>query len=330
MAEKCTHYEYLCKANFSSESTDKRALYHDQLYISIARKLWLKALFRPANETGHFSNFCWKFSQLDTLILSYINNEYNMTKDHIPMLIQLKKLTSQKMISHIPLSVLLCFLFVLPVSSVSANMVLSEAIIHFEPGKPLRKDIEVENPSSENLYVEITPAVVSEPGTKSEKRITITDPRESGLLVTPNKIVVPPGGRKLVRLVSLEPLGEKERVYRVTFKPVVGDLETEQIGIKVLIGYEVLILMQPAAPDPNLIVNRSGKTLSFENKGNTNILLREGKQCPDGVSNDSESCERLGGKRLYPGNSWSVDLPYNKAVDYQMSIGTKNSVKTYK
>lgn len=253
-----------------------------------------------------------------------------MTKDHIPMLIHLQKLTSQKMISHLLLSVLLCFLFVLPVSFVSANMVLSEAIIHFEPGKPLRKDIEVENPSSENLYVEITPAVVSEPGTKSEKRITITDPRESGLLVTPNKIVVPPGGRKLVRLVSLEPLGEKERVYRVTFKPVVGDLETEQIGIKVLIGYEVLILMQPAAPDPNLIVNRSGKTLSFENKGNTNILLREGKQCPDGVSNDSESCERLGGKRLYPGNSWSVDLPYNKTVDYQMSIGTKNSVKTYK
>ncbi|MBT8125604.1 MAG: hypothetical protein KJO81_12310 [Gammaproteobacteria bacterium] len=145
------------------------------------------------------------------------------------------------MISHLLLSVLLCFLFVLPVSFVSANMVLSEAIIHFEPGKPLRKDIEVENPSSENLYVEITPAVVSEPGTKSEKRITITDPRESGLLVTPNKIVVPPGGRKLVRLVSLEPLGEKERVYRVTFKPVVGDLETEQIGIKDKIGYEVLI-----------------------------------------------------------------------------------------
>lgn len=253
-----------------------------------------------------------------------------MTKDHIPMLKQQKILASLKMISHLPLSVLLCFLFVMPISSVSANMVLSEAIIHFEPGKPLRKDIEVENPSSENLYVEITPAVVSEPGTKSEKRIAITDPRESGLLVTPNKIVVPPGGRKLVRLVSLEPLGEKERVYRVTFKPVVGDLETEQIGIKVLIGYEVLILMQPAEPDPNLIVNRSNKTLRFENKGNTNILLREGKQCPDGASDDSESCERLGGKRLYPGNSWSVDLPYNKAVDYQMSIGTKNSVKTYK
>lgn len=253
-----------------------------------------------------------------------------MTKDPIAMQIHLEKLTSQKMIKHLPLTVLLCFLFLLPVTSVSANMVLSEAIIHFEPGKPLRKDIEVENPSSENLYIEITPTVVEKPGTESEQRVAINDPRELGLLVTPNKLVIPPGGRKLVRLVSLQPLGEQERVYRVTFKPVVGDLETEQIGVKILVGYEVLVLMQPAAPEPNLIVTRNGKSLSFENQGNTNVLLREGKQCPDGAADDSESCKRLNGKRLYPGNSWSVDLPYSKAVDYQMSIGTKNSVKTYK
>ncbi|MFK7815440.1 MAG: hypothetical protein AB8B92_03810 [Gammaproteobacteria bacterium] len=248
----------------------------------------------------------------------------------IPMLTKLQKLTSLKTISFLPLSVWLCFLFALPFSPLSANMVLSEAIIHFEPGKPLRKDIEVENPSSENLYIEITPAVVEQPGTESEQRVSIIDPRESGLLVTPNKLVVPPGGRKLVRLVSLKPLGEKERVYRVTFKPVIGDLEAEQIGVKILVGYEVLVLMQPAAPEPNLIATRSKTSLSFENKGNTNILLREGKQCPEGASNDSEDCKRLNGKRLYPGNSWSVDLPFNKAVDYQMSIGTKNSVKTYK
>jgi len=246
-----------------------------------------------------------------------------------PML-KLQKPTSLKIISHLPQFVLLCILFALPLSPLSANMVLSEAIIHFEPGKPLRKDIEVENPSAENLYVEITPAVVAEPGTKSEQRIAITDPRESGLLVTPNKLVVPPGGRKLVRLVSLEPLGNEERVYRVTFKPVVGDIESDHIGVKVLIGYEVLVLMQPASPEPNLVTKRSGNSLSFENKGNTNVLLREGKQCPNGVSQDSEKCQSIRGKRLYPGNSWSVDLPYNKPVDYQMSVGTKNSIKTFK
>jgi P pilus assembly chaperone PapD len=243
---------------------------------------------------------------------------------------QLKTTASQKFKFQLSLFVMLCFLTVIPFSSVTANMVLSEAIIHFEPGKPLRKDIEVENPGSENLYIEITPSVVNQPGTENEKRETINDPRESGLLATPNKLVIPPGGRKLVRLVSLKPLGEKERVYRVTFKPVVGDLETEQIGIKILVGYEVLVLVQPAIPEPNLVAKRDGKKLFFVNEGNTDILLREGKQCPDGVADDSENCDSLPGKRLYPGNSWSVDLPHNKAVDYQMSIGTKNLVKTYK
>ncbi len=226
-------------------------------------------------------------------------------------------------------AIALFLISILPISPASANMVLSEAILHFEPGKPLRKDIEFENPSSENLYIEITPSVVVEPGTENEKRQPINDPRESGLLVTPNKLVVPPGGRKLVRLVSLKALGEEERVYRVTFKPVVGELETEQIGIKILVGYEVLVLMQPATPEPNLVAKRNGKTLSFMNEGNTNVLLREGKQCPKGSSADDENCESLGGRRLYPGNSWSVELPYNKAVDYQMSIGTKNLVKTF-
>ncbi len=275
-------------------------------------------------------NFCWKFSQLGTLIHSYINNEYNILRIQLTMLTNLKTLTLQKYFAHAVVLASMCILFATPTSPVSANMVLSEAIIHFEPGKPLRKDIEVENPSDENLYIEITPSVVEEPGTEGEHRITIVDPRESGLLVTPNKLVIPPGGRKLVRIVSLQPLGDKERVYRVTFKPVIGDLETEHIGVKILVGYEVLVLMQPAEPDPNLIADRSGKKIFFENKGNTNVLLREGKQCPEGVADDSEKCERLAGKRLYPGNSWSVDLPYDKAVDYQMSMGTKNSVETYK
>lgn len=216
-----------------------------------------------------------------------------------------------------------------PVTTASASMVLSEAILHFEPGEPLRKDIEVENPGSENLYVKIEPNVVLDPGTETERRVPITDPREHGLLVTPNKIVVPPGGKKLVRLVALQPHGKKERVYRVTFKPVVGDLESEQIGIKIIVGYEVLVLMQPANPDPNLVANRDGKILSFSNKGNTNVLLREGTQCPKVKKSKSDKCESLGGKRLYPGNSWSVSLPHNQPVDYQMSIGTKNITRTY-
>ncbi len=46
---------------------------------------------------------------------------------------------------------------ILTASPAFANMVLSEAIVHFEPGKPLRKDIEVENPSSETCMYNLNP-----------------------------------------------------------------------------------------------------------------------------------------------------------------------------
>ena len=247
------------------------------------------------------------------------------------MLIQLKKLTSQKMISHLSLSMLLSFLFVLPVSSVSANMVLSEAILHFEPGKPLRKDIEVENVGDETLYIQIDPQIVRNPGTNEESRDAYTDPRDAGLLVTPNKLVIPPKSRKLVRFVVLKPATDKEdNVYRVTFKPVSNpDIPKDgQIGVKVVIAYQVLVLVQPSNPEPKLVAKRNGNKLLFTNNGNTNVLLREGRQCPNKSSTEDE-CQHLPGQRLYAGNKWSIDLPTNKPVEYYLSIGTKNTVETY-
>lgn len=247
------------------------------------------------------------------------------------MPIQLNKLTLQKFISQLPLFLLLCFLFAIPVSQVSANMVLSEAILHFEPGKPLRKDIEVENVGDEILYIQIDPQIVRKPGTDEETRDAYTDPRDAGLLVTPNKLVIPPKSRKLVRFVVLKPASEKEdSVYRVTFKPVSNpDIPKDgNIGVKVVIAYQVLILVQPSNPEPKLVAKRNGNKLVFTNNGNTNVLLREGRQCPNKSSTEDE-CHHLPGQRLYAGNKWSIDLPSNKPVEYYLSIGTKNSVENY-
>ncbi len=218
----------------------------------------------------------------------------------------------------------------LPMSSVSANMILSEAILHFEPGKPLRKDVEIENVGEETLYVQVEPMIVHNPGLDNENREAFKDPREAGLLVTPNKIVIPPKGRKLVRFVVLKQPTEQDAVYRVTFRPVTNGVtsDKEQIGVKIVIAYQVLVLVQPATPQPNLIVEREGKQLKFKNKGNTNVLLREGKQCPS-ESSSEEECEILRGNRLYAGNEWSVELPTNKPVEYYLSIGTKNSIEKY-
>ncbi|MBT8098969.1 MAG: hypothetical protein KJO82_04425 [Gammaproteobacteria bacterium] len=211
---------------------------------------------------------------------------------------------------------------------VRANMVLSNVILHFEAGEPTRQDIEIENIGDESLYVDVRPHVVEHPGTGQERRVFIADPREAGLLVTPNKLVVPPGGRKLVRFVDLKPGHSEERVYRVAVTPVTGELEARASGLKILVGYEVLVLAQPAAPNPQLNGQRDGRSMTFRNDGNTNVMLREGRQC---ATDDTpvDDCQVLGARRLYPGNEWMVELPYDRPLEYYIGIGTRSTVERW-
>lgn len=208
-----------------------------------------------------------------------------------------------------------------------ANMELSNVILHFEPGDPARQDVEISNAGETPLYIDIIPTVVLSPGEESEARSAITDPRAAGLLVTPNKLIVPPGATKVVRFVKLGP-STVERVYRVAAKPVIGDIDAERSGLKILIGYEILVIVYPDDTEPNLEVTRDGQHFSVRNTGNANVLLREGYQClePD---LPFEDCTSLPGRRMYPGNEWSTELPYDLPVTYYQGVGTRNFVEVY-
>ena len=214
-----------------------------------------------------------------------------------------------------------------PESSI-ANMLLSQAIVHFTPDDPKRQDIEVMNVGEEPLYIVVEPYQVQNPGLETESRTKIQNPREAGLLVSPNKMVIPPGGRKLVRFVKIGVSKENDRVFRILLRPVVGDVYSDKTALKIVIAYEVLVLMQPELPQPKLIAERKGRILYFENTGNTNILLREGKQC-ETDSTPPEQCTILQGKRLYAKDKWSVELPFDRPVEYYQVIGNKNLAEVY-
>ncbi|MEM7097342.1 MAG: hypothetical protein AAF541_03715 [Pseudomonadota bacterium] len=211
--------------------------------------------------------------------------------------------------------------------AVYAEMVLSNVIVHFEPGDPGRKDVEISNQGDEPLYVEVEPHEVLSPGTDQEERSRILDPREAGLLVTPNKLILPPGATKVIRLVKMGNSSE-ERVYRIAAKPVTGGVEATQSGLKIMVGYEILAIVYPSQPDAKLKIEREGKKLLVQNDGNTNVLLRQGFQCksPD---MPQEECTPLPSRRMYPGNSWELDLPYDLPVKYYQSVGTRNMVAEY-
>ncbi|MEM7217685.1 MAG: fimbria/pilus periplasmic chaperone [Pseudomonadota bacterium] len=206
-------------------------------------------------------------------------------------------------------------------------MVLSNIIVHFEAGEPSRQDIEILNSGAETLYVQMEPKLVHNPGTEEERREPISNPREAGLLVTPSKLALAPGASKRVRFVNLGRNTDEERIYRIAARPISNPVTAEQNGVKILIGYEILAIAYPAAPSPDLAIERNGRTLKVQNQGNTNVLLREIFQC-ESVDQVEEECESLAGRRMYPGNSWELDLPQDRPVRLYQSIGMRNSVHT--
>lgn len=223
----------------------------------------------------------------------------------------------------------LCAIILLAISTPSlANMVLSDAIVHFEAGGSNRSDIEVRNTGEEPLYIQVQPHLVRQPGSPEEVKEPYKNPKQYGLLVTPNKLVIAPGSRKLLRFVNLQPSSDTDRIYRVTVTPIVGEVSAEQTAVKIVIAYEVLVLIQPNNPQPQIEAIRDGQRLTLHNRGNTNVLFREGKQCPSDDSAETE-CTNLPGKRIYAGQRWDVELPFDRPVEYYYSIGTENAVAVY-
>ena len=192
-------------------------------------------------------------------------------------------------------------------NSAMASMSLDRMIVYFKPDQLPRQDIVVTNPDPENLYLQTEVYKVEKPGTAEEKRVRIIDPANLKLLATPNKSIVTPNSRKTIRLVSLETPTKDELVYRVTFKPVVGDLEAKQTAIKLLVAYQALVFIRPKNPAYNVTTKQTEQTMTFTNTGNINVVLRSGRYC---TSDKQESCSDIEiGTRIYAGGSWTMGLP---------------------
>lgn len=229
------------------------------------------------------------------------------------------------------LSVLL--LIGLPASDLKADMVLSDIIVDLQAPNQMRHDIEVWNSGEEPLFVEIKTMQVMEPAGDETIREELTDPRKAGLLASPKRLAIAPDERKRVRLVARKLPGEEDLVYRVAFVPKENTTTTTKpLAFKVLIGYEVLVLIRPPNARPDLVVSREGKALHFENKGRSSVLLRKLEICKDGRSMPIQAegaCEELPGNRLYAGESWNVELPSDGPVRVYESYRSENRVSVH-
>ena len=192
-----------------------------------------------------------------------------------------------------------------------AELILSDLILELQADDKSRKDIEVWNNTDERSYVMITPAEIVDPGRPTERRLEEPDPEKLGLLVSPNRIILEPSQHKVIRIATISPAPIQDRIYRVTVKPVVGEVSGDQSGLKVLVGYDVLVIVRPSTPVQKVAGFREGRTLVLRNEGNTSAELLNGKQC-----NSRGHCVNLPGKRLYAGAEWRQALPSEGTVEY--------------
>ena len=203
-------------------------------------------------------------------------------------------------------------------TALAAGIILDRSIIDFSPTEPPRHDVTVINQGDEIAYVKVEVLEVLDPGTENEERNVVNNPEKIQFVASPSKLAIPAGGRKQVRLVNLAPPGE-ERVFRVNFTPVLAPLEenTEGLGVKFVVAYQVLALVQPAQPTELLEINRDSKSISFRNRGNTYALISSVRQCDQAGENCQDD---LGSKRLYAGNKMAISLPYaDTPVTYKLT-----------
>ena len=200
-----------------------------------------------------------------------------------------------------------------------AELVLSQLVVELQPGKQSRQDLEVWNKGTDLTYVAVEPREIVGAGTPTESGRENPNPEELGLLVSPGRMVLEPGQRKLLRVAAIEMTGERERIYRVTVKPVVGQLSSDKSGLKILIGYDVLVIVRPTNPQPQLSWSRSGNFLVLRNAGNTSIELTDGKQC-DSAGQD---CEPLPGGRVYVGAEKKIEVHPLRRAHYVVKFPGK-------
>ena len=207
----------------------------------------------------------------------------------------------------------------------SADLVLNQVIVDLVPDKVPRLDIEATNTGKERIYVVADPFEILDPGRPDERRVANPDPAALGLLVTPQKMILEPGERKLVRIASIAPRGTTERIYRVTIKPVIGEVTAPNTALKVLVGYDVLVIVRPSVMTGAVTGARTGGHLVLTNTGTTNVEIYDGKQCDAAGA----ACTPLPARRLYAGASWDQPIDPARPVDYRIKTGDKAEQKRF-
>jgi P pilus assembly chaperone PapD len=218
-----------------------------------------------------------------------------------------------------------------------AQITVNKSVLEFNEDN-LVQDVDITNTGDYKIFLNLAAAKIKNPHTANPERIELKDPRTSPVIVSPKQVLIPPGQRKRVRVILRKTPKNVDDVYRLAIKPFTGDVQIDSdrppdaksSAVKILLGYDILLLARPKNAVGKLAVKRTSKALWFKNTGNTNVLLRRMQQC----NASGDECEDLQPNRVYAGEVYKVDLPKKGGakkypVQVWQAIGLKNTKKTY-
>jgi len=196
-------------------------------------------------------------------------------------------------------------------SNASAQLTVSKTTFELTESSP-RSSVRLNNSGADTLYVNLEIEELLNPAEDESLRKPIDLLANPDMLVLPQQLVLEPGQTKLVRVVSTNAQVDSDKVYRLNVvpfagKPLLGDVEDKQIGVRILLGYKLLILVRPESISPKIEYTQLSNSLRFSNTGNTSVLLREIVAC----NTSGDDCQNLSANRVYPGEKYSVELPEN-------------------
>ena len=128
-----------------------------------------------------------------------------------------------------------------------------------------------------------------------------------------------------MRIATVLPAAPRDRVFRVTVKPVAGPLTARTDAVKVYVGYDVLVIQRPAAVAGKVEGRRQDKLLTLVNASNTAWEVFEGRQCDA----QGRGCITLPATRLYAGAELRVPLTYDTPVAYRLTDGQTTSAAEF-
>ena len=205
-------------------------------------------------------------------------------------------------------------LLLLPGAVAHAQITVNRTILDFEHDKQVQ-DFEVLNDGQFSVYLNLQVSEIEKPHRDRRERVLLDDPRTAEVLVSPSQITLPPGKSKRVRVIIRTQAQERDRIYRLSVIPDTGPVRlTRQDpaavagGVKLLVGYDLLVISRPPQPDATVDVQRRSDSLRLTNRGNSNVLMQQIAQC----SQTSLDCVELTPpRRLYAGEQMQLALNTN-------------------